>query len=151
MSGKFQVQNIVVPMDFSNESHRALAWAATLAEKAGPAHVILVHAYYLPPEIEAFAGDRVPSYLEALSEQATADLEKTLVGLQDQGISAEYVAERGSPDQVITRLAADKKADLIVMGTHGRTGLSRVALGSIAERVVQTAPCPVLTVKDEAR
>ena len=58
---------------------------------------------------------------------------------------------RGYPERVIVDLAADKKADLIVMGTRGRTGLAHVALGSIAERVVRTAPCPVITTREREK
>ncbi len=75
-------------------------------------------------------------------EDAIADLQ-----VLTSGISAEYVALRGSPDEVIVKFAKDKKADLIVIGTHGHTGLKHLLLGSVAERVVQKSPCPVLTVK----
>ncbi len=149
MGEGLRVRKILVPMDFSASAQRALELALDLAKKAGPAHLMLVHGYYVPPEIEAFAPDRVPSYLNMLSEQASKDLEQSLVALQDAGVSSEYLAEPGTPDHVIIKVAADMGADLIVMGTHGRTGVPRFALGSIAERVVQTAPCPVITVKDE--
>jgi nucleotide-binding universal stress UspA family protein len=151
MTEALRLRTIIVAMDFSKASERALETAGELAKSAGPAHVMLVHGYYIPPDIEAFVPDKVPSYLEMLSEQATRALQTALVGLQDAGISAEYVALRGSPDEVVVKLAKDKDADLIVMGTHGRTGLAHWALGSVAERVVQHAHCPVLTVKaDEA-
>ena len=147
MTQGLQLRVIVVPVDFSPESERALEYAKELALRSGPAEIVLVHAYYVPPELAAYAPDHVHSYLESLSDPATAHLEKDLVALQDAGITAEYLAERGSHDEVIVGIAAGRKADLIVMGTHGRTGITRVALGSIAERVVQTAHCPVLTVK----
>lgn len=147
MTDPYRVRTIVVAMDFSPASLRALELARDLAEAAGPAHIILVHGYFVPPDIEAFAGAGISDFLADLSERATRDLEAALKGLQDAGISSEYMALHGSPDRVIPQLAADKNADLIVMGTHGRTGLSRLALGSVAERVVQTAPCPVLTVR----
>ena len=69
------------------------------------------------------------------------------MGLQDEGISAEFAVHGGTPELVIVDMAAEKEADLIVMGTHGRTGLAHVLLGSVAERVLRTAPCPVITVK----
>lgn len=149
MTEALRLQTIVVATDFSRASGRALATARDLAKSTGPAHVMLVHGYYVPPDIEAFAPDKVPGYLEMLSEEATSALQSALVELQDAGISAEYVALRGSPDEVIVKFAKDKKADLIVIGTHGRTGLAHWALGSVAERVVQHAHCPVLTVKEE--
>jgi nucleotide-binding universal stress UspA family protein len=139
---------ILVPIDFSESSRHALAYALDFAKKVGPARLLLVHAYYVPPEIEAFAPDRVPGYLGQLSEQAAKDLEALLTELQDANVTAEYQAEPGSPDHVITKLAREHDIDLIVLSTHGRSGFSRLALGSVAERVVQMAPCPVITVKD---
>ena len=150
MSEPYRVRNLLVATDFSQESAAALAWARELAQKAGPAHVVLVHAYYLPPELLTFVGDGAPAHLEALSEHASKELEKALVELQDAGISADYVTEHGSPEQVVTRVAEERDIDLIVMGTHGRTGLAHLALGSVACRVVQNAPCSVLTVKGDA-
>ena len=73
-----------------------------------------------------------------------------VIELQDAGISADYVTDHGSPEQVVTRVAEERDIDLIVMGTHGRTGLAHLALGSVACRVVQNAPCSVLTVKGDA-
>jgi nucleotide-binding universal stress UspA family protein len=109
--------------------------------------VILVHAYFVPVEIEALAVIGPEKLLEDIRARAADDLEKILVRLQDAGISAEYDAAPGSPEEVVLRLADDKEVDLIVMGTHGRTGLTHVLLGSVAERVVRAASCPVLTVK----
>jgi len=140
-------RRILVPIDFSDSSRHALSYALDFASKLGPARLLLVHAYYVPPEIEAFAPDRVPGYLGQLSEQAAKDLEKLLTELQDAQVTAEYLAEPGAPDHVITKLAREHDIDLIVLSTHGRSGFSRLALGSVAERVVQTAPCPVITLK----
>ena len=100
-------------------------------------------------EIEALAVHGPHTILDDIHSHASDDLEKMLVGLQDEGISCEYEARDGSPDQVIVKLARDKKADLIVMGTRGRTGLAHAILGSVAERVIRTAPCPVMTVKQK--
>ncbi len=140
-------QTIVVPLDFSPESRRALEVARALAKGAGPAHLILLHAYFLPVDIEALAAQQNLDLLGLLSSQATEELEGILEDLQDAGISCEFLVSRGYPEHVIIELARDKNADLIVMGTRGRTGLAHVALGSIAERVVREAPCPVVTVK----
>ena len=84
-----------------------------------------------------------------ISAQAEEALEDLLAELQEAGLSSEYFAQPGRPEQVIADLARDKSVDLIVMGTHGRTGLRHLALGSIAERVVRDADCPVLTVRAE--
>jgi nucleotide-binding universal stress UspA family protein len=140
------LRTIVVPTDFSKSAERALGLARDLAQDAGPAHLILTHAVFVPIEIEALGVD-LQAGLSGIEERVVEDLERILVELQDAGISAEYLSVRGSPERIILEVASSKNADLIVMGTHGRTGLAHVVLGSVAERVVREAPCPVLTVK----
>ena len=148
MTDPLRFHTILVPMDFSPEAHKALELAGELAKSAGPAHLILLHAYFLPVEMEALAAEQNLPILELLSNEASKELEQILEGLQDAGISSEFLVSRGYPEQVIVELAQEKDVDLIVMGTRGRTGLAHVALGSIAERVVRDAPCPILTVKE---
>jgi nucleotide-binding universal stress UspA family protein len=143
------LRTIVVPIDFSECSRRALDLARLLSKEAGPAHLILIHAYFVPVELEALAEEAHEPILDIVSQRATEDLERILVELQDEGISAEFAAHRGSPERTIVDVAARKGADLIVMGTHGRTGLAHVLLGSVAERVVRAAHCPVISVKPE--
>ncbi len=147
MTEALRFRTIVVPMDFSKEARAALELARELATSAGPAHLILLHAYFLPVEMEALATQQNLPILELLSSEASKELEQILKSLQDAGISSEFLVSRGYPEQVIVDLARDKDADLIVLGTRGRTGLAHVALGSIAERVVREAPCPTITVK----
>ena len=148
-TGPLRLRTIVVPMDFSPASHSALELAKELAKGAGPAHLILVHAYYVPIELEQFLIQQGDPVLERLSESVTKDLEKILTSLQDAGISSEYLANRGAPERLIIELAKQKHADVIVMGTHGRRGLAHLLLGSVAERVVRTAECAVLTVQEK--
>jgi nucleotide-binding universal stress UspA family protein len=145
----FRVKNIVVPTDFSASARKALEVARDVASAAGPAHLTLVHAYSPPVDIEALAPAMVDDYLKRLSDRATEELAKALDTVEKAGISTEYFALRGNPSTVVTELAEEKNADLIVMGTHGRTGIARAALGSVAERVVRTARCPVLTVRPD--
>jgi nucleotide-binding universal stress UspA family protein len=144
-------RTILVPIDFSESSHRALDVARALAKSAGPAHLILVHAYFVPVELEALAERAHEPILEVVSKQASEDLEQILVKLQDEAISAEFGAYHGSPDQVIVNVANEKGADLIIMGTTGRTGVAHMLLGSVAARVVRGARCPVITVKAKTR
>lgn len=146
-SGPLRLRTILVPMDFSPSSHRALELAKELAKEAGPAHLILVHAYYVPIELEQFLIQQGDPVLERLSETVTKDLEKILTGLQDAGISSEYLASRGAPERLIVELAKQKHADLIVMGTHGRKGVSRALVGSVAEGVLRNAPCAVTVIR----
>jgi len=148
--GALRLRTILVPMDFSDSAHRALDLAKELA-KSGPAHLILVHAYYVPVELEQYLIQKGDPVLERLSASVTKDLEKILTGLQDAGLSSEYITGNGAPERLIIELAKSKHADLIAMGTHGRRGLSHLLLGSVAERVVRTAECPVLTVREEKK
>jgi nucleotide-binding universal stress UspA family protein len=142
-----RLRTILVPIDFSDCSRRALDLARSLAKQAKPAHLILIHASFVPEELATLAGRADPTVSDLVSHQATQDLEQILVELQDAGISAEFSSHSGTPDRVIADVATDKNVDLIVLGTHGRTGLAHVLLGSVAERVVRTAPCPVVTVR----
>jgi nucleotide-binding universal stress UspA family protein len=145
--GALQLRKIVVAMDFSPPAHRALELAQLLAKSAGPAHVILVHAYYIPVELEQYLIQRGKAIPDVLSPEATKDLEAILTQLQGAGFSCEYVAATGAPETVIVDVAKDKKADLIVLGTHGRRGLSHLFMGSVAESVVRHTDLPVVTVR----
>ena len=147
MTDSQRFERVLVPVDFSPPSQRAVELARDLVGVAGPGHLILVHAYFVPFEMEWFATDPGEPLLNRISNDASQELEKLLVDLQDHGIPSEFSVVRGYPEQVIVDLARDKAADLIVMGTRGRTGLAHIAFGSIAERVVRTALCPVITVK----
>lgn len=150
-SGELSLRAIVVPMDFSPAAQRALELAKSLAKSAGPAHLILVHAYYVPVELEQYLLTHGDPFFERLSKGVTKDLEAILVSLQDAGISSEYVARPGVPETVILEVTQEKKAGLVVMGTHGRRGLSHLFLGSVAERVVRKAEVPVLTVREKTK
>jgi len=140
---------VVVPTDFSPSARQALELAEQIATAMGPSRIVLVHAYYVPVEIEAMLSYEhadAPSLLDRMSEAAAAELERILADLQEAGVGVEYVVRHGPPDHVIADVARENDADLIVMGTHGRTGMRRVLMGSVAEHVVRVAPCPVLTV-----
>ena len=143
-----RLRTIVVPMDFSPAAQQALEAAKSLAKTAGPAHLVLVHAYYVPVELEQYLVSHDDPFFERVSKGVTKDLEAILMGLSDAGFSAEYVARPGVPETVILDAVKEKKADLIAMGTHGRRGLRHLLLGSVAEHVVRAAECPVLTVRE---
>jgi nucleotide-binding universal stress UspA family protein len=146
VAGRFAT--IVVPIDFSASSDAALAQAKSLCLENGPAHLVLVHAYYVPVELEQYLATRDTGLFDSISRTVTQDLEKLLTRLKAEGVSAEYYAQPGRPESVIVELAREKRADLIAMGTHGRRGISHLLLGSVAEHVVRTAQCPVLTVRE---
>lgn len=140
------IKRILVPTDFSEPADAALTYALDLASKLG-AKVSLVHVFDDPSGIHS--GEYFPMPAEMRSE-IVADLRRRL---------AEVVAQHGhselNPQVLIGPTARSivegaRDADLIVMGTHGRHGVSHLLLGSVAERVVRTATCPVLTVRPSA-
>ncbi|MFI5315318.1 MAG: universal stress protein [Myxococcota bacterium] len=148
---ELKLRTIVVPMDFSAAAHRALELAKSFAKAAGPSHLILVHGYYIPVEIEQYLVEKGDTAFDRLSESVTKELEKMLTSLQEAKISSEYIARRGAPERIVLEVAREKHADLIAMGTHGRRGLSHLFLGSVAERVVRSSEVPVLTVREKAK
>jgi nucleotide-binding universal stress UspA family protein len=139
-----QFHTILYPTDFSPGSASALRYACALARDCD-ARLVVVHA--LEPAV-AMVGEAalVPSDLAELRDAA----KKQLDALQptDPSVRMERVFREGPAPAVILDVADEFKADLIVMGTHGRTGLKRLLMGSVAELVLRKAPCPVLTVKE---
>lgn len=138
---------IVVAMDFSEPARRALDLAKEFALKAGPAKLVLVHAHYIPPDVEALFNEQGTPLPRPSLEPVAERLEPMVIELQDAGIASEFVLEPGVPERLIVDVARKHNADLIAIGTHGRGGLSHFLLGSVAERVVREAGCPVLTAR----
>jgi nucleotide-binding universal stress UspA family protein len=141
------VQHILVPVDFSENTPAVLAWSAHLAEEHG-SRITLLHAYHLPVEFQQLEGAYLPpDFWQSVRTEAETALRGYAENLQRKGVRVEIAVCEGYAATVIIEEAAQRRADLIVIGTHGRSGLKHLLLGSIAERVVQKAPCPVLTVK----
>jgi universal stress protein A len=141
---------IVLPIDFSDAGEPAEREAVRLARALG-AEILLIHvagqlesswsAILYTPELRAvFDGQR---------KWAADALATRVAALAAQGVGTRALVVDGQPDVEIVRVAAEQHAQMIVMGTQGRTGLDRLLLGSVAERVVRTAPCPVLTVRPD--
>ena len=142
-----EVRRILVPVDFSESTPPLLEWAAHLAKEHGSA-VILLHAYHLPVEFQQLEGAYLPpDFWASVKNEAEESMQRLASGLEAQGIHVEIAVCEGYAATVIVEEAANRDADLMVIGTHGLSGLKHLLLGSIAERVVQKAPCPVLTVK----
>jgi nucleotide-binding universal stress UspA family protein len=145
-------KKICCPIDFSDPSRTALRTAVDLCNTFG-AELTLFHAYQLPgytlPEGSVVAS---PKMLQDLADQADAHLvewKKLAEGIGAQGVrTAKSV---GEPALEIVEFARQGGFDLLVLGTHGRTGIRHALLGSTAERVVRRAGCPVLTVHPEGR
>jgi nucleotide-binding universal stress UspA family protein len=144
------IRKILVATDFSLDALQAELSALELARTVG-ASVTLIHLYRLPTYMFFDGSTYVPS-AKVVSE-VISDAEHKLRLAQERaaevGMSVEVVAEEGSPYERIVGFAEEHDFDLIVVGTHGRRGLDRLALGSVAERVVRTAHVPVLTLHGE--
>jgi universal stress protein A len=130
------VRTILVPIDFSPNAEALIAWAEHL------------HAYHLPVDFQQLEGAYLPPEFWAnVKADATRNLEACAEPLRAKGIPVEVSVREGYPATVIEDEATARAADLVVIGTRGHGGFKHLLLGSIAERVVQKAPCPVLVVK----
>jgi nucleotide-binding universal stress UspA family protein len=141
---------ILCPIDFSPGSRRAMEIAALVAKRAD-AEVILAHAWHLPPL--AIAGEHPvpPETVQALVDDAARELAQAAREAMDLGarrVTTSFLS--GVPwEQLVDALVDDPTIDLVVMGTHGRTGLRRLLIGSVTEKVVRHAPCPVLAARGD--
>lgn len=146
-----QIQTILVPVDFSEDANQAIETAKLFAQKFD-ARVIVLHAYHLDIAVSTPMGGgySIPqSFYEDLRTHALTEVDKIVAQLTQDGVRAEGSVHADTACLAILDEAQKVGADLIVMGTRGLTGLKHAFLGSIAERIVQTAPCAVLTVKSE--
>jgi nucleotide-binding universal stress UspA family protein len=141
-------RRILVPVDFSPSSDHALAAALDLAGKLG-ARLFLLHVVPIPlPGWEVYGHEFAPEQLiEKGREGAERELGALAAARSSGAVPIEPLVRVGMPFLEIIAAAREIGADLIVMGTHGRTGLAHVLIGSVAERVVRGSPCPVLTVR----
>jgi nucleotide-binding universal stress UspA family protein len=138
----FEIRTILYPTDFSDESAAAFGVACSLARKHG-AEVVVLHV--APPmTFGEFANQA------QMAEEEEQLMEESLRPIQspEPGVRVSHQLERGDAAELIVSVAQDLGSDLIVMGTHGRSGLSRLFMGSVAEQVLRTAPCPVLAVRE---
>jgi nucleotide-binding universal stress UspA family protein len=142
-------RRIVVASDFSKPSQKAFTTALALA-KANRATLTILHVIVpitpIVPEqyFDAETWERFDSQARRWGQQR---LRRLTEKAKHAGIRAVGLLLEGDPAQQITRAVRSKRADLLVVGTHGRTGLTKFFVGSIASRVVATAPCPVVTVR----
>lgn len=148
----FSVNVIVVPIDFSDHSLVALDYAVGLADSYdSQVKVVFVNEPGLKISDMGWVGFEERSMNERQLAEARRAMEKTVLDRVPLDIPIDAHILYGDPVGRIIDYAADVNADLIVMATHGRTGLSHVLLGSVAEQVVRKAPCPVLTLKRTSR
>jgi universal stress protein A len=139
-------KRILVPTDFSEPAERALAVALMLASQFDSKLTIL-HANWLPALAYAGYAEGVYWPTDDMEKAARKALDDTLARARERYPAAEGLLETAEPSRAILDTARDLGADLIVMGTHGRHGVSRVLLGSVTEKVVRLSPIPVMTIR----
>ncbi len=143
-----KIRRILAPVDFSANSRKAVTYAVAFARQFGASitflHVIQVnYAYGELGAIDFSALER------EMRGGASKELDSLLAETRAVGVTAESVIREGSPAKIIADVAAELQTDLLVVSTHGYTGLKHVLMGSIAEHVVRYAPCPVLVVRQQ--
>jgi nucleotide-binding universal stress UspA family protein len=139
---------IVVPTDFSDCAEEAWALGQRMAAALG-SELVLAHVLVETPLYEEgpFAMEKTRRVYEAARKWAEEAIEHWASTARGKGLKVRTVLRTGVPYREIVDLAADERADLVLIGTHGRGGLDRALLGSVADRVVRVSPCPVLTVR----
>ena len=137
----------LVPLDFSEYAHQALDYAIHLASKL-EARLTLLHVIQALPLGGVDMGVTLPfTLLQDLEAKITSSMQAYLERVTAAGLEGEIIIVKGVPFQEILETAKTQQVDLIVMGTQGRTGYQHLLLGSVAEKVVRLAPCPVLVVR----
>jgi nucleotide-binding universal stress UspA family protein len=140
-------RTILVPIDFSDESDRALEHAVDLAARVD-AKLHLVHAISVPTlGVQEIGLAYATTRMDAIVTGAQAELDQRIARYRDRAAFAPARVEVGDAREVIDQVAQIIEADMIVMGTHGRRGVKRALLGSVTESVLRTAPCPVLAIR----
>jgi nucleotide-binding universal stress UspA family protein len=137
------IRTILHPTDFSEQAQHAFAAACSLARDHGSRVVVL---YVRAPVVAAY-GEIGPVVADPVWTPADVKAALDALHLPDPGVTVEYRVAEGEPATQIINQARALGSNLIVMGTHGRTGIGRLLLGSVAEAVLRRAPCPVLTLR----
>ena len=143
----FKLRRILVPVDFSRCSKKALQYAIPFARQF-EAGLVLLHVVqpYIPvPEMTTVDTSTVEAGMRASGTRALRRLKKSI----GSAVPVETELRVGSPHLEISKAVSDLGIDLVLLSTHGRTGLAHVFMGSVAERVVRHAPCPVLVVREQ--
>ena len=144
-----QFKKILCAVDFSDHSPKVADYAITLAKCTG-ARLMCV---YVAPSLSQYVGFHVPpSSIEAFVGEIVAGADASMKAYLDthfKGCDVEGKVLVGYPAEEILNLAEDEGADLIIMGTHGRKGIDRILFGSVAEKIVKSSSCPVLTIRPE--
>jgi nucleotide-binding universal stress UspA family protein len=144
------ITHILVPVDFSELSALGLRYAVNLAKRLGARVTVLYADPFLPPPYFTESSlEELKKRIETSKQQAQARLQQVIEGEAGQSDGISVQVDEGLPADSIRRVASDSGADLIVMGTHGRSGVNRLILGSVTERVLREAQVPVLVVRGD--
>ncbi len=145
------IRRILFPTDFSEHAEHAWSYALTFAQEFA-AEVHLLHVVSPPPRLtEAYAVNFDPEkMIKALADEAIASMDRMVAAAKSRGLIFHREVRVGVDFREILDYVAKQEIDLVVMATHGRTGLAHALLGSVAEKVVRKSPCPVLTIKHPA-
>jgi nucleotide-binding universal stress UspA family protein len=140
-------KKILVPTDFSEGSGTAAEWASQMVEAGGT--ILVCHVVDDVPLTYGYVGVAVPpaDLRVRLAEEAAREMARSMSAPTPQGVTVDKRILHGNPFVSISQLAKDERVELIIMGTHGRTGLKHILIGSVTERVVRKAPCPVLVLR----
>ena len=148
-----KLHRMLVATDFSDSSKEALDYAVSLA-KSLAADIYLLQVFeppfYAPRGIPLDAPQEVHQWIRGLQEGEFRKLNELAEDVRRHGVRVHPIQAEGAPFEEILKAAEGVHSDLIVLGTHGRTGLTRMLIGSVAQRVSQKARCPVLTVRPKA-
>ena len=142
-----QINKILFPIDFASHFESLLPWVSTFAKKFDAT----VYVLFVAQDLANFATFYVPhGNIEAFQQQAVESARKRMAAAVEEFFKnfpkLETRVELGSPAEKILELAKKEQVDMIIMGAHGRKGLDRAIFGSVANKVVKGAPCPVLTI-----
>jgi len=140
------LEHLLVPVDFGESSQGALEMAIQLAQQL-KARVTLVHVYEIPSYVYGGMTYATADLFAPIEEGARIHLDGLVAKVKERVPDVRGVLRRGNAAPEILAVAEQVKPDLLVMGTHGRTGMTRMLLGSVAEKIVRLAPVPVLTVR----
>lgn len=145
----FPVKKILCPIDFSEHSMEALENAVELAQNLD-AKLVLVHVISPIPVVPTPSHPsefNITSYREMLEESSTKTMDTIINDNIPGDLECQKVIRSGDPAQEIDQVAKDENVDLLVISTHGRSGLKHLLFGSVAEKIIRHTPCPVLTIK----
>ena len=148
-----RLTKLLVPTDFSEDSEQAARYAVELAKRF-QAEIHCIHVVDIPADLLSTSAYYMTGPSEAFLDQIREESKKNLEAFAKknlEGVGVRTAFLEGSPFVEIIRYARNQEIDLVVIATHGRTGLRHVLFGSVAEKVVRKAPCPVLVVKRKER